>query len=59
VNKEELKYLKVQWLERPLPCCLKRDLNIPLESGEVICLVGIRRMGKTFLLFDMVVTTQN
>ena len=47
-----MKYLFVQWLERPLPSCLERDVAVHLDSGKVICLIGIRRTGKTFLLFD-------
>lgn len=52
MQKETLKYLFVQWRERPLPHCFKRDLQIPLDSGKIICLTGIRRTGKTFLLFE-------
>ena len=52
MDKEALKYVLLQSSERPRPQALERDLSIPRNSGKVICLVGIRRAGKTFMLFN-------
>ncbi len=54
VDKETIKYILYQFSERSLPRCIERDLVVPLDSGKVICLVGIRRSGKTFLLFNTI-----
>ncbi len=32
----------------------KRDINIPLNSNKIVTLVGVRRSGKTFILYDLV-----
>jgi hypothetical protein len=52
VDKETLKYVLVQATTRPLPAATPRTLELPLDSGKVVALVGIRRSGKTFLLFE-------
>ncbi len=33
-----------------------RDLQIPLESGKIVSLVGVRRSGKTSLLYQLIET---
>ena len=35
-----------------LPETLPRDLKIPLNFGKIVTLIGVRRSGKTFLLFE-------
>lgn len=37
---------------RPLPAMAPRTLALPLDSRKVVTLVGIRRSGKTYLLYD-------
>ena len=32
----------------------KRDINIPLNSSKIVTLVGIRRSGKTYILYDLI-----
>jgi len=32
----------------------KRDINIPLNSNKIVTLVGVRRSGKTYILFDLI-----
>jgi predicted AAA+ superfamily ATPase len=54
MNKEALKYVLSQFTSRELPSVRARDLEVPLESGKVVGLVGVRRSGKTFLMFDMI-----
>lgn len=54
MDKERLKYILTEAEELPLPSILPREQQVPLDSGKVIVLVGIRRSGKTFLLLDVV-----
>ena len=52
MNKETIKYILMQFHERQLPETRPRKLQLPLGTRKVVTLVGIRRVGKTFLLFD-------
>jgi hypothetical protein len=52
VNSDNLKYLLNEFVDRPLPECLPRQLILPSDSGKVIGLCGSRRCGKTFLFFE-------
>lgn len=54
MNKETLKYIYQQFLERSLPAYYARSYTLPLGSGKIITLVGVRRSGKTFLLFELI-----
>jgi predicted AAA+ superfamily ATPase len=53
-NKENLKYVLREAEDLPLPSIRPRAIRIPLDSGKVIVLVGIRRSGKTFILLDLI-----
>lgn len=53
MNKESLKGVLRQFTERKLPQLHRRSLNIPVDSGKVVSLIGARRTGKTFLLFQV------
>jgi predicted AAA+ superfamily ATPase len=52
VNKETLKYVLAQSTGRALPPAVPRTLELPLATRKVVALVGIRRSGKTYLLFE-------
>ena len=52
MDKETLKYVLAQTAARPLPQLTPRTLQLPLDSRKVVALVGIRRSGKTYLLFE-------
>lgn len=52
MNKETIKYILMQFYERKLPETVPRKLQLPLGTKKVVTLVGIRRVGKTFLLFE-------
>lgn len=54
MDKERLKYVLTEAEQLPLPSILPREQQVPLDSGKVVVLVGIRRSGKTFLLLDVV-----
>lgn len=51
---DNLKYVIRQFVERTLPTCKPRELLLPIGSGKVIGLAGVRRSGKTFLFFDAI-----
>ncbi len=36
-----------------LPSVVERDISIPFQSGKIITLVGARRSGKTYVLFNL------
>jgi uncharacterized protein len=54
MNSDNLKYVLRQFVERPLPECRPRSISLPVGSGKVIGLTGVRRSGKTFLFFDTI-----
>lgn len=51
MNKETLKYVLAQTSQRAMPSTTPRTLTLPTDSGKVVALVGIRRSGKTYLLY--------
>ncbi|RLE67212.1 MAG: hypothetical protein DRJ47_00730 [Thermoprotei archaeon] len=55
-TKERLKRVLIEWRERGLPKVKKRDINIDifLESDHIVDIVGVRRSGKTYLMFLMI-----
>jgi predicted AAA+ superfamily ATPase len=54
MDKERLKYVLHEAERLPLPAIHPRTLELPLASGKVVVLVGIRRSGKTYLLLDTI-----
>ncbi len=54
MNKESIKAVVQQFQEQPLPRLLPRAQVIPGDSGKVVSLVGARRTGKTFILFQTI-----
>lgn len=52
MDKETLKYVLASNATRMLPKTAPRTLRLPLDSGKIVTLVGIRRSGKTYLLYD-------
>ncbi|RMG17813.1 MAG: ATP-binding protein [Bacteroidetes bacterium] len=40
-----------EFIEKPLPAALKREVDIPLDIPKIISLPGPRRAGKTYCLF--------
>ncbi|GAB6282678.1 MAG: ATP-binding protein [Ignavibacterium sp.] len=49
--KEIIKRIIVDFIERKLPDVKEREIEIPINSGKIISIVGARRTGKTFLLY--------
>lgn len=52
--KEIFKRLIVDFIERDIKGIVPRDYEIPLESKKIVSLVGVRRSGKSSLLFDTI-----
>ncbi|MBC7217794.1 MAG: ATP-binding protein [Candidatus Caldatribacterium sp.] len=50
--KDVLKSIIYEFHTRKLPELIRRNLKLPLESGKIISVVGPRRAGKTYLLFQ-------
>lgn len=51
MNSDNLKYVVRQSVERRLPQSVAREIKLPIGSGKVVGLAGVRRAGKTFLFF--------
>jgi predicted AAA+ superfamily ATPase len=54
MDKERIKYILHEAEQLPLPLIRPRTIELPVDSGKVVVLVGIRRSGKTFLLLDTI-----
>lgn len=57
--KETIKKIIVDFVERKLHKVKKRYIEAPLNSGNVISIVGARRTGKTFLLYWLIEKLRN
>lgn len=52
--KDVFKRLITDLIEKDIQNILSRDYNIPLVSKKIISLVGVRRSGKSSILFDII-----
>ena len=52
MDKETLKFILSEGAKRRRPDVRPRALKLPLTSRKIVTLVGIRRCGKTFLIYD-------
>jgi predicted AAA+ superfamily ATPase len=48
------KTLMTDFQEKKLDGIIKREYRIPLDSTKIISLTGVRRCGKTFILYDLI-----
>lgn len=53
MKKDILKGLLRDFHQTSLPPSIKRDITVPIGSGKIISLIGARRSGKTFLLYQV------
>ncbi len=53
-KKEIIKSLIREFHHRPLPQYTPREIVIPLEVEKIVTLIGARRSGKTFLLYQLI-----
>ena len=49
--KKGFKKILIEWEERELPEIIKREIKINYTPNQITTITGIRRSGKTFLLF--------
>ena len=54
--KELFKKIITDFIEKEIKGIVPREYNIPLESKKVISLIGVRRSGKSSILFDCINT---
>ncbi|MBS0421831.1 MAG: ATP-binding protein [Proteobacteria bacterium] len=52
MRKEALKYVLTENTARKFPVTVPRTLELPLNTTKITTLVGIRRSGKTYILYD-------
>lgn len=52
--REEFRYIISEWLSRGLPETVERDVKVDLSADKIIVIAGVRRAGKTYLLFDII-----
>jgi predicted AAA+ superfamily ATPase len=53
MKKELLKQIIRDFHLSPLPALHRRTLQVPLDTGKIITLIGVRRSGKTSCLFEL------
>ncbi|MEO8230802.1 MAG: ATP-binding protein, partial [Ignavibacteriota bacterium] len=56
--KDLLKTIIKDFHSKSLPNFINRDLSIPINSGKTISIVGSRRAGKTYFLFQLIAKLQ-
>jgi len=54
MKKDIFKGLIVDFQERDLTHVVDREIEIPLDTGKIITIMGVRRCGKTHLLFSLI-----
>ncbi|MCF8382171.1 MAG: AAA family ATPase, partial [Chlorobium sp.] len=54
MKKETLKTIIRDFHVSPLPTLKRRSQQIPVDTSKIITLVGVRRSGKTSLLFNII-----
>ena len=53
-KKEIIKSLIHEFHYRPLPQYNPREIDVPLKVGKIVTLIGVRRSGKTFVLYQLI-----
>jgi predicted AAA+ superfamily ATPase len=51
---DKLEEIIVEFHKEPLPRLFKRELSVPVDTDKVITIVGLRRVGKTYYLFQTI-----
>lgn len=52
MNKDKIKYLLQDIENTPIPDGFPREIELPMNSRKVVILLGLRRVGKTYLLYS-------
>ncbi|WP_297453897.1 ATP-binding protein [Persephonella sp.] len=53
-RKEIFKELIVEFQNRQLPTVINRNIEVPINTKKIISIIGVRRSGKTFVLFQTI-----
>lgn len=59
VKKEVFQTVILNFIVRDIPKTYSRDIEIPIGIQKIVSLVGPRRSGKTYLLYDTINTLHN
>ena len=51
---DKLEEIIVEFHKEPLPRLFNRELSVPVDTDKVITIVGLRRVGKTYYLFQTI-----
>ncbi len=51
--KDLLKNIILDFHKREIPAFVQRDIEIPIDSGKIVTLIGSRRSGKTYALYQI------
>ena len=54
MQKDIFKRLIADSQEKDLASVIDRDIEIPLDTGKIISLIGVRRSGKTHVLYSII-----
>jgi len=52
--KDQIKQLLSDFYKNELPKIINRDLEVDLESGQIVSILGSRRSGKTYFLYQII-----
>lgn len=52
--KDKFKKIITDFHERQISPTILRDIEIPIDSGKVVSLIGVRRSGKTSILYCLI-----
>ena len=52
--KEAFKKIITDFHEKKMPPTILRDIRIPFDSGKIVSLIGVRRSGKTSILYRLI-----
>lgn len=54
MKKDVFKRLIVDFQEKELSHVVDRDISVPLDASKIVSLVGVRRCGKTHILYSLI-----
>ena len=59
MNKDTIKKIIIEFHESELPEMIQRDSRINIKTNKIITLIGPRRSGKTFFLYNIIKLLEN
>ena len=54
MKKDIIKEIIRNFQTRDLPIVHKRNVSLPVDAGKIVSITGVRRSGKTFLMYDTI-----